>query len=114
MTTLPLRFRILHYMAGRERTTLADLLRDLADEYRGEGQFRKKILLDHLLSLKFTGLIDELDMEMTGDGELLVTYGITDIGRSRMLYLPRRWQRPGDAAAKDISLSWLECRGSGV
>lgn len=85
--TLPLRFRILHYAAHAERFTVADLLRDLAGEYAGEGQFTGAMLSHHCDSLRAVGMIAETGAALT-DGALTITYQLTPYGASRLVYLP--------------------------
>ncbi len=88
--TLPLRFRIVHYASGTERFTVNDLLRDLKDEYGNERQFCFKMLSQHCESLRASGLIEPEDVDITPDGQPLVTYRITEYGTSRLSYLPDR------------------------
>lgn len=86
--SLPLRFRIVHYASSSDRFTVDDLLKDLKDEYGGEGQFTFKMLSQHCESLRAGGLIEAEDVDVTSDGQPLVTYRITEYGQSRLSYLP--------------------------
>lgn len=90
--TLPLRFRILHYAAQREQFGVEDLKRDLADEYKGEGQFSDKYLAQHCDTLRAGGLLDETDVDVRPDGTLSITYTLTAYGRDRLSYLPEEWK----------------------
>lgn len=91
-STLPLRFRILHYAAQVPSFTVSDLLRDLDNEYHGEGQFSPKMLAQHCDTLRAGGLIDEKDVDVTQDGNLLITYVLNEYGLSRLSYLPDEWK----------------------
>lgn len=91
-SVLPLRFRVLHYASQKDTVTYLDLLRDLAEEYGGEGQFNKNMMLLHLDSLRAVGMLEEVDVKFDENGDLLVSYRITDYGRDRLRYLPEEWQ----------------------
>ena len=89
-SSLPLRFRIVHYASRKENFSVNDLIRDLADEYRGERQFCFSMLAQHCESLRASGLMEAQDVDLTPDGKPLVTYRITEYGMSRLSYLPDR------------------------
>ena len=92
-STLPLRFRILHYAAQVPQFNVEDLLRALDGEYHGEGQFTPKMLAQHCDTLRAGGLIDEKDVDVGPDGTLDITYVLTDYGRDRLSYLPDEWKK---------------------
>jgi len=89
---LPLRFRLLHLMSTKDRATVHDLMRDLKAEYGGEGQFSVKSFEKHLTSMRASGLIEEVDVDIDERGKLLETFTITDFGRGRLKYLPGSWK----------------------
>lgn len=90
---LPLKFRILHYAAKAKGTfSVVDLLRDLKDDYGSDGQFNKKMLSNHLDSLRAVGMIETAKAEFDAQGELMIDYKVTDYGKSRLSYLPKEWQ----------------------
>lgn len=91
-SVLPMRFRVLHYASKKDVVTYHDLLKDLAEEYVGEGQFNKNMMQLHLDSLRAVGMLEEVDVVFEDNGELLVSYRITDYGRERLKYLPLEWQ----------------------
>lgn len=90
---LPLRFRILDYMASQEYVTVDSLLSGLRPEYGAEKHFRRPEVLEHLLSIVANGLATEVGEELGTDGKLLVHYAINDEGK-RLLknYLPKWWK----------------------
>ncbi len=88
---LPLRFRIVHYAAGKSAFTVRDLLHDLQQEYGGEKQFSPKMLSHHCESLRASGILTATDVDIDSDGTPLITYHITEYGSSRLSYLPRKW-----------------------
>lgn len=91
--TLPLRFRILHYASTHDTFTYLDLMRDLKAEYPKDGQMNRKIMTLHMDSFRAVGMTEEVNVELENDqGDLLITYRLTDFGRSRLRYLPQAWQ----------------------
>ena len=90
---LPLRFRILHFIlhAGRP-LSVPQIQKELASEYAGEGQFSRKHLENHLLSMKAVGLVSGTNPFFDDEGEVHEMYEITEFGRSREQYLPASWR----------------------
>jgi DNA-binding PadR family transcriptional regulator len=93
-TLLPLRFRILHYLATVSKASAEDVLQALKPEYGKEKQFTKEAILDHLLSMKANFIINDQDVALDSKGELVVYYSINDEGK-RLLskYLPKEWKQ---------------------
>lgn len=90
---LPLRFRVLQYASTVDKFNYLDLMRDLKEEYGTDGQFKRKMMVLHMDSLRAVGMIDEVDVQLENEqGDLLITYRITDYGKSRLVYLPKEWQ----------------------
>lgn len=93
MALLPIRTRVLHYMSLVEYGDAELVMEALKAEYGGERQFTKKNFIDHMLSLKANGLIDEVSYHTDGDGELRIFYRINDEGRSTVQrFLPKKWR----------------------
>ncbi|ATW28116.1 MarR family transcriptional regulator [Candidatus Formimonas warabiya] len=89
---LPLKFRILHYFSkAKGDVSVDDLLKDLKNEYSGDGQFTKSGVSNHLDSLRAVGMI-EVTEPVLNNNELTIKYKITDYGTSRLAYLPQEWQ----------------------
>jgi len=91
-STLPLRFRVLHYASQKDTVSYLDLLEDLKEEYGTDGQFNRGMITRHLDSLRAVGMIEESDVDFDENQELLVQYKITEYGRSRLSYLPDGWK----------------------
>ncbi len=90
---LPLRFRVLQYASTVEKFNYLDLMRDLKAEYGADGQFKRKMMVLHMDSLRAVGMIEDVDVQLENEqGDLLITYKITDYGKSRLTYLPKEWQ----------------------
>lgn len=91
-STLPMRFRVLHYASQKDTFNYHDLLKDLKEEYGTDGQFNKGMVLLHIDSLRAVGMIEETDVDFDKNKELLVQYKITEYGRGRLSYLPDEWK----------------------
>lgn len=92
MIKLPLRLRILKEIGTLETGhTLKTVMSSLEKEYGSERQFHQSAFLDHLLSLKESGLIEESKISLDEAGELLINYVINDAGsESLRKYLPKK------------------------
>ena len=90
---LPLRFRMLHFFSTVKEVSADSILEGLKDEYGSERQFSKKNFVEHLLTMKENGIIDETKLELDKNGELKIYYAINDEGRSLLKkYLPKSWR----------------------
>lgn len=90
---LPLRFRMLHFFSTVNEASANDLLEGLKSEYGSERQFSKKNFVEHLLTMKENGIIDETKVELDKNGDLCIYYSINDEGRSLLKkYLPKSWK----------------------
>jgi len=92
--TLPLRFRILHYLSTVDKACAAEIMQALEPEYGTERQFTKKVVMDHLLNMKANAIVDDNEVALGPQGELIIYYSVNDQGR-RLLkkYLPKRWSQ---------------------
>lgn len=90
---LPIRSRVLHFIATEKNAHIADVMAGLKAEYGTERQFTRTNFVEHLLSLKENGLIDEESHLITEEGELQIVYAINDEGISTInKYLPKKWR----------------------
>ena len=92
--TLPLRFRMLHYISTVDRASSDEIMKALEPEYGTEKQFKKEGIIDHLLNMKANFVIDDNEVALDSKGELIIYYSINNEGR-RLLkkYLPKRWNQ---------------------
>lgn len=90
--TLPLRFRILHYVSTVDKAAVEQIMKALEPEYGTEKQFTNKVFMDHLLDMKANFIIDDNDVALDEKGGLIIYYSINDEGK-RLLkkYLPKGW-----------------------
>jgi len=90
--TLPLRFRMLHYLSTVDKACADEIMKALEAEYGTEKQFTKKVVMDHLLNMKANFIVDDNDVVLDNNRELVIYYSINGEGR-RLLrkYLPKRW-----------------------
>lgn len=93
MALLPIRTRVLHFMSSVKQADIGLVMDGLKNEYGNERQFTKANFIDHMLSLKANGLIDEVSYDMDEKGELCIFYKINDEGRSTIQkFLPKKWK----------------------
>lgn len=91
---LPLKSRILYYATkAKEPFTVAQVMKDLKNDYGSDGQFNKKMFTTHLDSLRAVGMMDTAKADFDASGELIIEYMVTDYGRGRLVYLPEQWQK---------------------
>lgn len=62
--TLPLRFRVLHYVSTVDKASAGEIMKALKPEYGTEKQFTKKVFVDHLLDMKANFILDDNDVEL--------------------------------------------------
>lgn len=79
---LPLRLKVLSYINTVPETTLEKTMHALKPEYGSERQFTEKNFMDHFLSLKENGLIDDIDYDLSQDNSLIIHYAINELGKS--------------------------------
>lgn len=90
---LPLRFRVLTELAMNGPHDSRQLMESLAGEYGSERQFTKKMIDNHLQSLRAVGLAEDVEASLDEKGELVRTIAITDSGRALLKYLPQEWRQ---------------------
>lgn len=90
---LPIRSRVLHFLAIEKQADIVQVMDALRPEYGSERQFTEANFLDHLLSLKENGLIDEASFDLTQEGNLQIVYQINQEGMATInKYLPKKWR----------------------
>ncbi|WP_427813984.1 hypothetical protein ACQKTA_01935 [Enterococcus sp. 22-H-5-01] len=92
---LPIRSRVLHYIASNpdNKNNIHTVMAGLKEEYGSERQFTYNNFLDHLLSLKENGLIDEGNYAINEDDQLVIDYVINEEGLTTInKYLPKKWR----------------------
>jgi len=84
---------MLHYIATVDRACTEEIMKALEPEYGTEKQFKKEVIIDHLLNMKANFVIDDNEVALDDKGGLIIYYSISDEG-SRLLkkYLPKRWK----------------------
>lgn len=86
---VPLRFSILGYLIDRTRpATSQDVFEGLNSQYGRERQFNMPFIENHLDSLRGVGIIEVVDAVEEADN-LILSYQVTNYGRSRGRYLPQ-------------------------
>lgn len=88
---LPLKFGVFSCFANkREEPVNADQVYELLkDIYGEEKQFTVERIQNYLDSFLAVGMIKDTDVTFRENNSILVTYQITDLGRSRVKYLQK-------------------------
>lgn len=90
---LPIRSRVLHYIAVNGVSTVDSVMDGLKEDYGSERQFTQPNFVEHMLSLKENGLIDELSYDLDDAGNLQIEYDINEEGINTInKYLPKKWR----------------------
>lgn len=93
---LPIRSRVLHFIATEKSAHISEVMAGLEADYGSERQFTRANFVEHLLSLKENGLIDEESHLVTEEGDLQIVYAINDEGVNTInKYLPKKWRLNG-------------------
>ncbi|MBO0451931.1 MULTISPECIES: hypothetical protein [Enterococcus] len=77
---LPSRMAVLNYMSDGEEVDVKSVMSALKKDYGNEGQFNKKMYLDHLLALEANGLVEMTSYDLDSENELVMRYQITEDG----------------------------------
>ena len=80
----PLNFAILLYFTKHEEGDADQIMEELRPEYGSYRAFRKKGVIESLMTSKENGILEEVRSELAGDEEqeeLRVWYRLTDYGR---------------------------------
>ncbi len=86
---LPLKFQVFQCVANASEPISAnEIMELLRGDYGKERQFTKKRVELYLTALSCVSMIREVDVTFDSDGTLLVSYEISQLGKSRLKYLP--------------------------
>lgn len=87
---LPLKIRVLEYVIDKKTpVTVEDVMKALKDEYGSEKQFtfkRVESYLDQFLGVNF---MESDKIEFDDNGELKMSYKMTEYGMTRKKYIPK-------------------------
>ena len=84
MATLPIRFSVLRYMDTVKKACADDAMNALKGEYGTEKQFTRLNFLDHLMTLKENGLLEDAGADFNSKNELCVYYSINADGKDML------------------------------
>lgn len=90
---LPLRFRVLTELATNGAQHCSEIMASLEPEYGSERQFTKKMIDNHIQSLRAVGLVDDKAVDLDEEDNLIRTVEITEAGRKLLKYLPKDWRQ---------------------
>ena len=88
---LPLKLRVFEYLTKVDGpVTSEDVLDALKDEYPGERQMKYSRIDSYMQALLGVNMIKQSQVEFDSQGELKVYYELSDFGRSRIKYIPKK------------------------
>lgn len=80
-------------MSKVDQADIDQVMQGLEAEYGSEKQFTRANFVDHMLSLKANGLLDEVSYELDEANELKVCYKINEEGKQTInKFLPKKWR----------------------
>jgi hypothetical protein len=86
---LPLKYSLVKFMNGKTSITPEELLERAKDNYGCERQLSLDNVEKHLSALRASGLIEMVNVELNGNGDLNCFYKLTAYGQSRLKkYVP--------------------------
>ena len=77
----PLNYAILLYFAKHEEGDADQIMEELRPEYGSYRAFKRKGVIESLMTSKENGIIEEVRSELEGEENLKVWYRLTDYGR---------------------------------
>ena len=69
----PLNYAILKYYTGVEKASVNEILEDLKHDYKGHRAFKRKSIIEALMTAESNGLIEEAGADFVND-ELTIYY----------------------------------------
>ncbi|MGC7870696.1 hypothetical protein ACPUYX_04085 [Desulfosporosinus sp. SYSU MS00001] len=87
MSQIPVKFRLLQVISENENLSNQELLVILRNEYPLDRSVNERGIEDYLLTLTATGLIDLKNAALDDNGNLQLSYKITDYGKRLMKYV---------------------------
>ncbi|MFD1902172.1 hypothetical protein [Enterococcus termitis] len=79
---LPSRTAVLNQMYDQRELDVKKIMEELKPQYGNEKQFNEKLYLEHLMALEANGLVELTNYCLDEQEELVMSYKITDEGRS--------------------------------
>jgi len=90
---LPVRTAVLNYLYQVGSADVNKIMEALKPQYGKEGQFTKKMFLEHVMSLEANGLINLEGYNLDQSGELILRYKINDDGKGTVeKYVPKSYR----------------------
>lgn len=88
---LPLKLRVFEYLTQVSHpVTSTDVVKALENEYKGEKQMCYSRIDNYMQALLGVNMVKQSKVEFDNQGDLEVYYEVSDFGRSRIKYIPKR------------------------
>ncbi len=79
---LPSRTAVLNQMYDQRELDVKKIMEELRPQYGHENQFNEKLYLEHLMALEANGLVELTNYCLDDQEELIMSYTITEEGRT--------------------------------
>lgn len=90
MNKLPYKLRIFEWATKQGKPfTVEEAMAALKHEYGSEAQFTLKRTDEYIQSMLGACMLDAADLDLTEDGDLKITYKVTDFGMGRVKHIPK-------------------------
>nr|WP_217935982.1 hypothetical protein [Enterocloster clostridioformis] len=90
---LPARMAVLNYLNKVKDASVEEIMTAMKPQYGREGQFTKKMHLNHAMALEANGMCDLAGYELDKNGELLMRFAINEAGRDAVnKYVPAKFR----------------------
>ena len=91
MAKLPLKARMLQYIVKKGTpVTVDDIMNDLAEEYKGEKLFNRKLIEEYFDALIGVGFLKNEKLDFNDKDELVVYATATEYGKDRSRFIPEK------------------------
>ena len=90
---LPARMAVLNYLNKVKDASVEEIMTAMKPQYGREGQFTKKMYLNHAMALEANGMCDLAGYELDKNGQLLMRFAINEAGRDAVnKYVPAKFR----------------------
>ena len=90
---LPARMAVLNYLNKVKDASVEEIMTAMKPQYGREGQFTKKMYLNHAMALEANGMCDLAGYELDKNGQLLTRFAINEAGRDAVnKYVPAKFR----------------------
>ena len=90
---LPARMAVLNYLNKVKDASVDEIMNAMKSQCGNEGQFTKKMYLNHAMALEANGMCELTGYELDKNGELSMRFAINEAGRDAVnKYVPAKFR----------------------